>query len=246
VIRDLVRTALTGGAVTGLTTALGPVVIGLSLKDEALPDPVLRFWARGILAAASVRDEVHGLENLPGLSCVLACNHQSHFDSLVILANVPKHIRFVAKAELFKIPVFGQAMTAVGNVKVDRTGGENDRRAMSGAIEAVQGRTSILFFAEGTRSEDGVLGRFKKGAAMLALQAGVPLVPMAVAGTKDILTKGSRFVHAGKRAALCIGEAIDTGGMTPDDRDALTARARQAVELLYAEAQRYCGESPSP
>jgi hypothetical protein len=69
---------------------------------------------------------------------------------------------------------------------------------------------------------------------------------MAVAGTKDILTKGSRFVHAGRRAALCIGEAIDTHGMTVDDRDALTARARQAVEALYAEARGYCGESPSP
>jgi 1-acyl-sn-glycerol-3-phosphate acyltransferase len=242
VIRDIVRTALTGGTVTGLTTTLGPVVIGLSFKDEALPDPIIRFWARSILTAASVTDEVHGLENLPGTSCVLVCNHQSHFDSLVILANLPKHVRFVAKAELFKIPVFGQVMTAVGNVKVDRTGGEHDRRAMTDAIDAVRGRTSILFFAEGTRSEDGVLGRFKKGAAMLALQAGVPLVPMAVAGTKDILTKGSRFVHAGKRAALCIGEAIDTQGMTADDRDALTARAREAVEGLYGEAQRYCGE----
>jgi 1-acyl-sn-glycerol-3-phosphate acyltransferase len=169
VIRDIFRTALTGGAVTGLTGALVPAVIGLSLKDEALPDPLIRFWARGILAAASVQDEVHGLENLPGQTCVLVCNHQSHFDSLVILVNLPKHVRFVAKAELFKIPVFGQAMTAVGNVKVDRTGGEHDRRAMAGAIEAVQSRTSVLFFAEGTRSEDGVLGPFKKGAAMLAL-----------------------------------------------------------------------------
>jgi 1-acyl-sn-glycerol-3-phosphate acyltransferase len=236
-IRELARTLFTTGTVGGLTATIGPVVIGLSVKDEALPDPIIRLWARGILKSADVRVRVRGASNLPERAAILVCNHQSHFDALLILANVPRHVRFVAKAELFKIPLFGAALAAAGNVKVDRSGGEHDRRAMSGAVRALRNGTNILFFAEGTRSSDGVLRPFKKGAAVLALQAGVPLVPMAVAGTKDILTKGSSFVRGGRPAALCIGEPLSTGGLSVDDRDALTDSARQAVEALYSDAR---------
>lgn len=236
-IRDLARTALVGGTVTGLTATLGPVIIALGSRDEEAPDGVIRLWARGILRSADVRDEVVGLENLPQQTCVYVCNHLSHFDVLVLLTRLPRHVRFIAKAELYDIPIFGRAMVAAGNVTVDRSGSDRDRRAMMGAVERVRTRTNILFFAEGTRSEDGLLGRFKKGAAALALEASVPMVPMAIAGTKDILTKGSIQVHGGRRVTLCIGEAIRTEGMKPTQRDELTQRARAAVEALYAEAR---------
>jgi 1-acyl-sn-glycerol-3-phosphate acyltransferase len=107
---------------------------------------------------------------------------------------------------------------------------------MTDAVQAVRERTNILFFAEGTRSPDGTLAPFKKGAAILALQAGVPIVPMAVAGTKDIMRKGAALIRGGCSTALCIGEPISVEGLAIDDREALTAKARAAVEQLYGRA----------
>jgi 1-acyl-sn-glycerol-3-phosphate acyltransferase len=145
-------------------------------------------------------------------------------------------VRFVAKASLFKIPVFGSTMRNTGFIKVDRSGGAQDRQALAEAVSAVRERTSLLFFAEGTRSDDGQLLPFKKGAALLALQAQVPLVPVAVAGTRHILTKGSAFVHGGKRAVLRVGAPISTAGLGEEARTDLTQRVRQAVEALLADA----------
>lgn len=237
-IRDLFTTILTGGTVLGLTTTVVPAVtVGSLLGDTERMDPLIRVYTRSILASAGVRHEAHGLENLPAGRCVLVCNHQSHFDPLVIFNHLPKHIRFVAKAELFKIPIFGQAMKAAGNIKVDRSGSEADRRVMEAAIRTVREKVSVLFFAEGTRSEDGVLRPFKRGAATLAIQAQVPIVPLAVAGTKDILPKGSAFVRGGRKAVLEVGEPILTAGKTLEDRDALTAEVRDAVARLLAAAE---------
>ena len=124
-----------------------------------------------------------------------------------------------------------------GFIKVDRKGGPEDRQTLQETVKAVRERTSVLFFAEGTRSEDGQLLPFKKGAALLALQAQVPLVPVAVAGTRHILVKGSAFVHGGKRVALRVGEPLSTAGLEEGARADLTQRVRQSVEALLAEAE---------
>jgi 1-acyl-sn-glycerol-3-phosphate acyltransferase len=237
VIKDLIHTAVTGGAVLGLTGTLAPLATAVSMVDERAADGLIRLYGESLLRAAGVRHEVQGLENVPGGQCVFACNHQSHFDGPLIVTYLPGHVRFVAKAELFKIPVFGRALKALGNIKVDRSGGEHDRRVLEEAVTAVRERVSILFFAEGTRSEDGVLREFKKGAAVLAIGAQVPLVPMAVAGTRDILPKGSTWIHGGRKAVLQIGEPISTRGATMDDRDRLTQELHASVASLLAQAE---------
>lgn len=241
-IKDLFRTAVTWTTVLGGTLAAAPVVIALSLQDKERPDPLLRLWARSILSAAGVKVEAHGMEHLPEGHCVFVCNHQSHFDVLVMLAHLQRHVRFVAKAELFKIPVFAQAIRAVDNIKVDRSGGDNDRQALAEAIPAVRERMDICFFPEGTRSPDGVLKPFKKGAVVLALNAGVPIVPMAVAGTRHILPKGSLRIHSGRKAALMVGTPISVEGRTLADREALTEASRSAVAALLAQANAIVGE----
>lgn len=240
-MNDLLRSAVTGGLVVGLTGTLAPVVSLLSVRDEELPDPLIRFWAKSILRSAGVRGVARGLERLPRGNFVLALNHQSHFDVLMVLANVPRHLRFVAKAELFRIPVFGPALKAIGNIPVARKGGGSDRESMREAAEAARERVNIVFFAEGSRSDDGRLRPFKKGAAVLAIQAGVPLVPAAVAGTGRILPKKSLRVHGGHTAALVIGEPLSTEGLTAEDRDALTERAHGAVSALLEEANALVG-----
>src|SRR6185436_5552012 len=120
-------------------------------------------------------------------------------------------------------------------VVVDRSGGAADKQLLAEAIQAVQTRVSLCFFAEGTRSEDGVLRPFKKGAAVFAIDAQVPLVPAALAGTHEILPKGALMVRS-RPASLVIGDPIETTGMTHDDRDALTQRAHAAVAAQLQEA----------
>ncbi len=230
------RSLIAGPAAAGLTGFFSPVVMGLSLYDENAADKALFAWASSILKVAGVKTIARGVEKLPPGNFVLAVNHQSHFDSLVIFRHVRRHMRFVAKKELTKIPIFGQAMRIAGNVIVDRSGGEHDKKLLAEAVEAVRTRVSIVFYAEGTRSDDGVLRPFKKGAAIFAIDAQVPLVPAALAGTHEILPKGTLAVRP-RPAALVIGDPIDTTGLTHADRDTLTQRAHAAVERQLEEAK---------
>ncbi|MBL8955718.1 MAG: 1-acyl-sn-glycerol-3-phosphate acyltransferase [Myxococcaceae bacterium] len=230
------RSLFAGPAAAGITGFFSPIVAGLSFYDELAADPVLFAWATSILKVAGVKTVARGLEKLPPGNFVLAVNHQSHFDALVLFRHIRRHMRFVAKRELTKIPIFGQAMRKAGNIVVDRRGTDADKKLLREAIEAVQTRVSICFFAEGTRSDDGVLRPFKKGAAVFAIDAQVPLVPAALAGTHEILPKGTLQVRA-RPAALVIGDPIDTTGMTHDDRDRLTSMAHAAVAKQLQEAQ---------
>jgi 1-acyl-sn-glycerol-3-phosphate acyltransferase len=242
VIKDILRTVTTYTTLVGGTLLAAPVVVALAYQDKERPDPLLRLWSRTILNAAGVKVELRGEEHLPAGHCVFVCNHQSHFDVLVMVAHLKRHLRFVAKAELFKVPVFAQAMRAVDTIKVDRSGGEGDRQAMVEAIPAVRERMDIAFFPEGTRSPDGVLKPFKKGAVVLAINAGVPIVPMAVAGTRHILPKGGLRIHGGRKAALVVGPPIPVEGRTLADRDALTEDSRRAVSSLLEQANALVGE----
>src|SRR5713226_2843429 len=236
-MKTLVRTAVTYVTVLSLTAILAPFAVLASIWDPRWADPVLRIWARAILAAAGVQLEVRGLENVPSRTCVIVSNHQSHFDALAILTALRRHVRFVAKRELFRIPFFGHALRATGNIAVNRTGGDQDREQLHRAVEAVRERVTLLFFAEGTRSLDGALQPFKKGAMLLALEAGVPIVPLAVAGAREILAKRTRWIQGG-RVVLSIGAPISTEGRALSERDRLTVDVRSRVAALLADAER--------
>ncbi len=236
-MRAVFDTVYAASAALGLTSVMSPVVLGLALKDPEKADRAIHWYVRRLLGIADVRAAVNGLEYVPEGPCVLVCNHQSHFDAPLIVASIPKYIRFIGKAELFRIPVFGHALSATGMVRVERKGGISDRDALAAAVPAVQSGTSLLFFAEGSRSEDGVLRPFKKGAAVLVIQAQVPIVPLAVAGTRHILPKGSLQVRRGCRAALVIGPPIPTTGLALESRDALTQTCHTAVAGLLREAE---------
>jgi 1-acyl-sn-glycerol-3-phosphate acyltransferase len=232
--RELVRTAIAGAASVGITGALSPIVSGLSFLDERAPDDVLWLWAESILRSSGVTTEVRGLENLPSGNFVLAANHQSNFDALVLFRHIRRHMRFVAKMQLRRIPVFGYALHRAGNIFVDRSGSERDKALLAEAVRAVRERVSVVFFAEGTRSDDGVLKPFKKGAAIMALEAQVPLVPVAIAGTHRILEKGSIAIRP-RPAVLLIGKPLATEGLSVDAREALSERAHAEVARLLEE-----------
>jgi len=234
-VRQLLRTAVSGASVVGLTGGVSAVVAALSFIDERAPDPAIHLWADSLLRISGVRTACRGLENLPTGNFVLCVNHQSNFDALVVFRHIRRHVRFVAKQQLRRVPVFGYALERAGNVFVDRTGGEGDKQKLREAADAVKNRVSVVFFAEGTRSDDGVLKPFKKGAAIMALEAQVPLVPAAIGGTWQILPKGTVAIRA-KPAALVIGQPLETRGLGLDARESLTLRAHDEVAKLLVEA----------
>jgi 1-acyl-sn-glycerol-3-phosphate acyltransferase len=239
--KQLLRSAFSGAAVVGITGTLSPIVSALSFIDERAPDDAIFLWADSILRTSGVTTTCKGLENLPSGNFVLCVNHQSNFDALVLFRHIRRHMRYVAKAQLLKVPVFGPALRRAGNIFVDRTGGDGDKQKLAEAAEAVRNRVSVVFFAEGTRSDDGILKPFKKGAAVMAIAAGVPFIFAAVAGTHRILEKGSIIIRP-RPSALVIGQPIETKDLKPEDREALTAQAHGEVAKLLEEGNRMVAE----
>lgn len=188
----LVRTTAAMPALGAGTLFYGGTAIGAGLlHDDDAGEWAMRGWAQLVLRLAGARVRATGTEHIdPNGHYVFVSNHQSHLDIPSITASCPARLRYVAKKSLFGIPVFGQALTALGHIPVERGNRDQARTSLERAVEPLRTRVSVVFFAEGTRSETGELGRFKKGALVMAETAGVPVVPMAVSGTRAILPKG--------------------------------------------------------
>jgi len=160
---------------------------------------VASMWARGILFVSRIKVTVNGLANIdPTQSYVYMSNHQSNFDIPVLLAFLPVQFRWLAKAELFKIPIFGRAMRGAGYVKIDRFNQEAAFESINEAARKMKNGVSVMIFPEGTRSLDGNLRSFKKGGFIMAVDAGVPIVPVVIKGTWPIMDKSSLRINTGE------------------------------------------------
>ncbi len=192
-----------------------------------------RVWARSLLAIAGVKVKVEGLEKLtPGASYVFASNHLSYMDTPVILTYIPANFRFMAKDGLFKIPLLGTHLTQAGHIPVPREDPRAAVKTMTLAADSIRSRNiSLLIFPEGGRSHDGVLQPFKDGASYIAIKAGVPVVPLAISGTHEILAMHSSTFHRGS-VTLRIGDPIPTAGLTLHDRKSITETARERVVAM--------------
>ncbi|MBI3207869.1 MAG: 1-acyl-sn-glycerol-3-phosphate acyltransferase [Candidatus Solibacter usitatus] len=227
----------TGPLVLLLTTFYGTLDLIASFLDRTgnWQHTIAQHWSRALLFVGGVKVRLKGLENIQvNGSYVFASNHLSFSDTPLMLAHIPCQFRFLAKHGLFKIPFIGFHLRRGGHIPVPR---ENARAAVRSIHEA--GRIirergiSVLMFPEGGRT-DGELRPFKEGAAMIAIAAGVPLVPVAVKGTREIMPMGSLRMVPGK-VELRIGIPISTAGMTSKDRTALNAGAREQVAAMLAE-----------
>ncbi len=201
-------------------------------------DWAARGWGRTILRVAGIKVKMEGLENLrTDAPQIVVSNHQSWFDVFTLAAVLPVRYRFVAKKELAEIPVFGRAWRGCGHVSVDRGNKEAAIDALDQAWREVHedGLTMVLF-PEGTRSPDGRLKRFKKGAFVLAVQGQVPLVPVAVLGSREIMRKGSNRISSGE-ITVRIGTPIPTEGSTIRDRNRLMKASWKAVHALKGETE---------
>jgi 1-acyl-sn-glycerol-3-phosphate acyltransferase len=203
---------------------------------------VARIWARSLLALSGVGVTVTGLERIAAdRSYIFMSNHQSNFDIPVLLGHLPVQFRWLAKAELFRIPVFGRAMRGAGYISIDRSDRAAAFESLEQAAEKIRQGVSILIFPEGTRSVDGSLKSFKKGGFVLAIGAGVPIVPVTVRGTFDIMPKHALRIRP-RQVTVAIGEPIATEGIAFDTKETLMDGVRNAMLLGLAapEARRLC------
>ena len=218
------------------TIVLGAVNLLASLfeTDGRRQIAIAQFWSRLIIRIAGVKLSVRGLENIqPNGSYVFASNHLSYMDTPVVLGHIPVQFRFLAKKGLFSIPFLGYHLHRAGHIAVPREDPRGAIKAMTTAAEVIQQRgISILIFPEGGRTRDGAIQEFKDGASYIAIKAGVPIVPVALLGTREVLPMGSLNIRPG-RVAMRVGEPIPTAGLTLKDRAALTEQVKQrVVELL--------------
>ena len=230
----MIRTAwvLAGGLVLTVVLA-GWLVLSSLLR---LPwagrhcEPLARFWSRSILRMAGVRVRFEGLERVDwDRAYIVVANHQSWFDVFTLAGYLPVHFRFVGKSELARIPVFGQAWTGCGHVSIDRDDRSQAINALERAGDRVrEERLAVILFPEGTRSHDGRLQTFKKGAFVLGIQTGIPLLPLGISGSRAIMPKGTFRIRSGE-ILVRVGDPIPVDHLEMRDRNQLVQTGREAI-----------------
>lgn len=193
-----------------------------------------RIWSRGILGGLGIPLSVEGADRLdPSATVLFMANHRSVFDIFALFVATEHGLRMVAKRSLFLIPIFGWSLWMCGFIPIDRSNRASAIRSLDRAARRIRHGVSVLVFPEGTRSRGAGLLPFKKGGFVLALKAGVPIVPVMVTGTDQIMPPGSLRVGRGE-IRVRFGDAIPTAGLDPSDRDRLMTTVRVAMERLEA------------
>jgi 1-acyl-sn-glycerol-3-phosphate acyltransferase len=225
------RTLAVSLAALLLIFALGtPLLLYAALSGNT--DPIYRvgvYIAGQLARLAGVRSKVSGREYIPkNQAVVFMANHQSNLDPLIIVPCLPS-VLILAKRQAFRIPILGRAMRLRGFIPVDRSG---DRRRAIEAVEraaaCLRAGKSFLVFPEGTRSHDGRLGAFKKGAFIMAMTAGVPIVPVSLSGAWRIMKRGEFSIHPGK-ARVIFHQPVMTAGRPLEERDQVMFEVRQRI-----------------
>jgi len=220
------------------TIIMGSYSLIVSLFDR-LGDrqhEISRVWSRMLLAVSGVKMRIEGLEKIdPEGSYVFVANHRSLMDIPVLLAHLPLQFRFLAKKGLFLIPIMGTHLRRAGHLPVVKGDPRASLRSMSDAAKIIRERNiSVLLFPEGGRGTDK-LQDFKEGAAYIAIKAGVPVIPIAMTGTREVLPMGSMQIMSGI-VELKIGDPIPVENLTLKDRMPFTGILRDKVAALLSES----------
>ena len=213
------------------TTVLGSTVILIAFFTQTgnFPHLVARLWGRSILWISGVKVTVKGLEKLnSNQSYIYMANHQSNYDIPVLLGKLPVQFRWLAKAELFRIPIFGRAMQGCGYISIDRSNRKRAFKSLTEAAQTIRDGTSVMIFPEGTRSYDGKLKDFKKGGFILSVDAGVPIVPIIIRGTWPIMPR-TRLRIEPAPVTIEIQDPIETKDFSRRTKDELIKKIRETM-----------------
>ncbi len=220
------------------TLILSSIIIVYGMFNPASPihDHIVKHWSHLFLKIPPVRLEVEGIEKIdPSQRYVIASNHLSQFDIPLLFSVLPLHGRFLSKKEVFKIPLLGRAMRTIGIIEIDRASGTSSRQAIVEGVKIAADRGySLIVFPEGTRSTNGDLLPFKKGAFRIAIDTGLPLVPVVIDGTELINRPGSKIFRPGT-ARIVICDPIETSDMT--NKDNLNDFARTVESTINEKYQ---------
>jgi 1-acyl-sn-glycerol-3-phosphate acyltransferase len=225
-------------AISLYTIVLGTLSIASSLFQSSgrFAHWCARTWSRLILVTTGVGVEVSGLERLQrDRAYVFVANHQSIYDIPIIFWSLPYQIRIIAKQSLGRFPFLGWHLQRTGHMLVDRR--RPNRAAIFGrASKLMQQGLSLIVFPEGTRSRDGRVGPFKGGSFYLALEAGLPVVPISIIGSRHIMLKGRLATYPG-RVRLIVHEPVDTTGLAGAEPRAARAFAARVRDLIAPQAE---------
>jgi 1-acyl-sn-glycerol-3-phosphate acyltransferase len=221
---------------------LGPPLLIYTLVTRHI-DPL--YWAglKGVMffvRAVGVRVRVEGKSNIPDGVCLFVANHTSAADAPAVVGAIPRRIAVLLKASLFKWPIVGQAFTLARFIPVNRKDRDSAIGSVEKAAEAIKDGQSFLIYPEGTRSPDGRLQDFKKGAVVLGIKAGVPIVPVLCSGAQRIMAKHSMVVHPGEILVEFL-EPIDASKYTWEERDVLNQCVHDAMAAGLPPEQRPVG-----
>jgi 1-acyl-sn-glycerol-3-phosphate acyltransferase len=206
------------------------ILLCLLVPGGAALMPLARVWSWLVMKTARVRwKATYDPAFDTGKAAVYAANHQSQFDIPALVLAMPVDFRVVAKRSLLYVPVFGWALWLAGFIFIDRSNREQAIKGLDRAAGRLRRGTSVAIFAEGTRSPDGTLLPFKRGGFVLAIQAGVPVVPVTITGGRGVMPKGRLRIRPGT-IEVHFGAPIETRDYTYESREVLIARVRSAIE----------------
>lgn len=223
-------------AIFYLVLIVSTIILGISAlltlfitKNANLGHWHARLWGFIQLKAVGVKVKIKGREKIDiRRPYVYMPNHQSWFDIFILLAYLPGQFRWLAKEELYRIPILGLAMRQIGYIPIDRSSMPKSIQSLKKAAEKIKEGTSVVIFPEGTRSFDGRLLPFKKGGFMLAIQSGQPIVPISISGSYRVLPKGRWLVKPGT-VTLTIHDPIPTDDFNTSNRNMLMEQVRRAI-----------------
>ena len=213
------------------TIVLGIVAIISSFFSQKgnFPHIIARFWGKSILWVSRINVTVKGVNNIdPAKSYIFMPNHQSNFDIPVLLGCLPAQFRWLAKAELFRIPLFGRAMRGCGYISIDRSNRKSAFKSLEKAADTIRNGVSVLIFPEGTRSLDGKIRSFKKGGFVLTVDSGVSIIPVILHGTWSIMPKNTLRIMPGN-VTLEITRPINSSDYTRETKDDLMEKVRDII-----------------
>jgi 1-acyl-sn-glycerol-3-phosphate acyltransferase len=235
----MIRTVMVALFLGLYTLVLGPPLILYTVVTRSAE---LMYWVgvKGLVfitRVAGMRVDVEGRENIPAGVCLFAANHTSNADAPAIVGAIPRRLAIFGRKSLFDIPIVGLAFRLAKFVPVDRGNREAALASVKQAVEYIKTGSSFLVYPEGTRSSDGRMQRFKKGSFVMAIEAGIPIVPVACSGAHRIMKKKSLIIHPGK-VTVRFGKPIDVSGYTVEQRNALAEKVHDAIAEQLPEDQK--------